>query len=128
MNDLKISLPSGTAAFEPGAEIEVDVEWSCDRPLDAVQVRLVWSTAGKGDTDIKVAKTVQIRQPDQSGSQRLMIVLPWGPYSFSGKLISILWGLELIVFPSEASTRTEITIAPGGKEVRLQSTAAEDDL
>lgn len=126
MNNLQISLPSGTTAFEPGTEIEVDVEWSCDQILDALQLRLVWSTAGKGDLDIKVAKTVQIRHPDQSGAQRLMIVLPWGPYSFSGKLISILWGLELIAFPSEASTRTEITIAPGGKEVRLQEAGANE--
>jgi len=39
--------------------------------------------------------------------------------SFSGKLISLVWALELVVLPKGASTRQEIKIGPGAKEVRL---------
>lgn len=47
--------------------------------------------------------------------------LPEAPYSFSGKLISLAWALELIAYPSKEVVRREIVLAPGGSEVRLES-------
>jgi hypothetical protein len=47
--------------------------------------------------------------------------LPESPYSFSGKLISLTWALELVAEPSKELARQEITLAPGGEAVRLES-------
>ncbi len=119
MSNLSISLPDDLSAFEPGSEVEVSLSWQLKSPPARLELRLVWSTAGKGDRDLKVVKTIQIESPDAVGEQVLAIVLPWGPYSFSGSLISLQWGLELVAFPAEQSTRLEITIAPQGREVRI---------
>jgi hypothetical protein len=47
--------------------------------------------------------------------------LPETPYSFSGRLISLLWALELVAPPSKTVGRQELVVAPGGQEVRLDS-------
>jgi hypothetical protein len=47
------------------------------------------------------------------------VQLPWGPYSFSGKLISLIWAFELIALPSEDSIRQEIVIGPDAREVQI---------
>lgn len=119
MSNLSISIPDGPATFEPGSEIEVDLSWNLNGDPDRLEFRLVWNTEGKGDTDLKVAKSITIDAPSQRGSKTLVIILPWGPYSFSGKLISLQWGFELIAFPSNESTREEFTLAPEGREVRI---------
>jgi hypothetical protein len=51
--------------------------------------------------------------------------LPEAPYSFSGKLISLVWALELVLEPSKEVTRREIIVAPGGQEVHLDSVASQ---
>jgi hypothetical protein len=50
--------------------------------------------------------------------------LPDSPYSFSGKLVSLAWAIEAVAQPGERSARAEIVIAPGGKEVRLETANA----
>ena len=90
-----------------------------DEPPEAVKLRLVWSTRGKGESNLGVAETVRFENPTASESRRCTLQLPNAPYSFSGKLISLIWSIELEAEPSEESVQTEITIAPGGVEVVL---------
>lgn len=116
MSDLQIELPYNEG-FEPGTEISVRVRWKMDRPVTRLEARLVWNTSGKGDRDLKVVKTVRIDTNSTSGDQDVTLTLPWGPYSFSGKLISIIWAVELVVFPDEDSVRQEFVMGPAGREV-----------
>jgi hypothetical protein len=52
-------------------------------------------------------------------NREFQIVLPDGPYSFSGKLISLVWCLELVVEPGSLCERKEIVISGSGTEVDL---------
>jgi hypothetical protein len=119
MSRLGIETADGRSVFEPGAEIDVFLEWDLEDEPEAVELRLVWNTAGKGETDLEVARSERFEWPARNGSRRTTITLPRNPYSFSGKLISLIWALELVAFPGEVSTRKEITIAPGGREVLI---------
>lgn len=119
MNSLAIQTCDGRTTFDPAETIAVDVIWELNDEPEALEIRLVWNTSGKGDTDIGVEKTMPLDAPGLSGSRRLDVELPAAPYSFSGKLVSLIWALELVVKPSEESCRTEITIAPGQREVLL---------
>ena len=127
MSNLHIDTAEQQTAFEPGAEIEVYLEWDLDEPAEAVELRLVWNTSGKGTTDVAVVKTVRFDGPSQQESRRTTLTLPLSPYSFSGTLVSLIWALELVALPSGESARTEITIGPGGEEVVLSAAAAEGD-
>lgn len=120
MNKLELTFPQELTSFDPGAEIAVNAAWDLDAPPDKIEARLVWHTSGKGDRDLKVVKAVTIESPPARDQQLITFSLPWGPYSFSGKLISLIWGIELVSFPDEDSTRKEISVAPQGREVVLR--------
>jgi hypothetical protein len=122
---LWLEVVDGRMSFAPGEEVELRAAWDLKRAPDTVEIRMVWHTAGKGDRDMAVAKTIAIDSPAAIGDQRLAVILPLGPYSFSGKLISLLWGLELVTLPDEQSTRIEVTIAPNAREVLIG--VAKDD-
>ena len=119
MSPLAIQTCDGRTAFDPAETITVEVQWDLAAEPEALEVRLVWNTSGKGDTDIGVEQTISIDAPGLSGSRQLDVDLPAAPYSFSGKLVSLIWALELVARPSDESCRTEITIAPGQREVLL---------
>ena len=119
MSNLTVRLTSQNPILVPGAEMEVDLEWDLDHPAENLELRLVWNTSGKGDQDMKVAKTYHLASPGRTGSQRMSIVLPWGPYSFSGRLISLGWAFELVSLPDEESVREPFVLAPHGHEALL---------
>ncbi len=123
MNTLQIDMTGDRTSFEPGEEVELTLSWELDEAPDSVELRLVWSTSGKGVTDLAVVQTVPFEFPSPRETRRTSIVLPASPYSFSGTLVSLLWAFELIAFPGEDSTRREIVVAPEGKEVRLRAVA-----
>ncbi len=116
---LSITTPGDLTAFDPGSEIELYIGWEFENDPSSIEVRLVWSTSGKGDQDLKVVQKIVLESPPNREERPVLIALPWGPYSFSGKLISLVWGIELIAFPSKESIRKTIVIAPQGKEILL---------
>jgi hypothetical protein len=126
MSDLRISLRQDRTAFEPGEELNGAVLWKLDEPPHAVELRLFWFTRGKGTEDTGVVKTVRFDQPLPQETRSFGFRLPAAPYSFSGKLISLVWALELVAEPSRETARLQITVAPGGQEVRLDSIPTSD--
>ena len=104
-------------AFEPGEEIAVQLGWDFSTAPESVELRVVWNTSGKGTQDVGVASVTPFEFPKAHETRRTTVSLPEQPYSFSGKLISIVWALELVALPDEQSTREEVTIGPGAKEV-----------
>ena len=121
MSDLKIQLAAGRMAFDPGEELTGTAAWKLDKPPRSVELRLLWFTRGQGEEDACVVETVRFDHPIQDDSRPFRFRLPDGPYSFSGKLFSLVWALELVVEPSKENARQEITIAPGAKTVQLDS-------
>ncbi|MCA9025429.1 MAG: hypothetical protein KDA86_09480 [Planctomycetaceae bacterium] len=121
MNRLEIEFPRERNTFEPGEEIDLTVSWELEEAPERIELRLVWNTSGKGTTDLEIVQAVPFEFPSPFETRQTRMTLPGSPYSFSGKLITLQWGLELIAFPSEESTRREIVIAPSGTEVRLKS-------
>lgn len=114
----------GKTAFEPGTELQARLQWDLPSAPDDLQLRLVWNTTGKGTRDLEVVQTHTIRGAAAAGYEDFSLSLPHEPYSFSGSLISLIWALELIAFPSRESTRTEITIGPGAREILLRPIAS----
>ncbi len=124
---LEILLPENRSAFEVGELIEVTVSWSLDSPADSVELRLLWNTVGKGDRNLSVEKSWKYDQPMMSDEVTETIRLPEAPYSFSGKLVSLVWAFELIALPGGDSIRREIVISPDAQEIFLHSQRYEDE-
>lgn len=120
MNAIRIDL-EGTSAREPGDEIRGTVHWTLSVPPTSIQTRLFWYTEGKGDRDLSVAQESSTETTAASGSTSFTFRLPAGPYSFSGKLISLIWAIEAIAAPSGETARVELTIGPDGREARIDT-------
>lgn len=123
MNDIRIDL-EGPPAREPGDEIQGTVHWTLSAPPTSIQTRLFWYTEGKGDRDLSVVNESSVDASAPSGSAPFTFRLPAGPYSFSGKLISLIWAIEAVAEPGEETARVELTVGPGGREARIDTSEA----
>jgi hypothetical protein len=121
MERITLETEGGREAYEPGAELRGRVSWELESPAQRVEVRLFWYTRGKGTTDVRVVKVQRFDVVGLRGQHDFRFVLPEEPYSFSGKLISLVWALEALAEPGDRSVRMDLVVAPEGKEVQLQS-------
>ena len=121
---LQLGLRENCTAFSPGEELTGAALWELAEPPQLAEVRLVWSTKGKGTEDAAVAATVAFETPLAGDTRPFSLRLPAAPYSFSGKLISLVWAVELVLQPGNLCERVEIVVAPGGREVLLPRDAA----
>lgn len=121
MSDLRIQTPEDRTAYSPGDELAGAVYWKLSAPPQALELRLFWFTRGKGTEDAAVLDTLRFDSPQAEEARPFRLVLPEAPYSFSGKLISLVWALELVALPSREVARLELVVAPGGREVLLET-------
>jgi hypothetical protein len=119
MSTLAVGTFGNQTRFEPGAEIRGKILWILDREPASVEVRLFWYTEGKGTQDVEVVEVACFEKPGVRGEKEFNFQLPRGPYGFSGKLISLLWALEVLALPSKESHRLDLTVGPGGNEILL---------
>lgn len=104
------------SVYQPGEAIKGTVTWTSEKSAKTAELRLFWHTRGKGDRDAETAGTVVFELPQPSDSREFLFRAPDFPPSFSGKLISLLWGLELVLEPG-GTEAVELVIAPGGQEL-----------
>ncbi len=116
---LEVRIEGGRTGFAPGERVRGHVEWHEDAPPEAIEVRLLWHTEGRGDKDVGVARTQRIEAPSASGSSRFDLECPQGPHSFSGRLISLRWAVEATAIPQKTTARAELVLAPEGEELDL---------
>jgi len=123
MNQLRLGLRENRTAFAPGETLAGAADWTCDQPPTSAEVRLCWLTQGKGTEDAEIVETVTFDSPKATDLRPFSFVAPEAPYSFSGKLISLLWAVELVLEPGEVCERVEIVIAPDGREVLIHGSS-----
>ena len=104
--------------FAPGEAIRGIVSWHNAGDVRKAEVRLFWQTRGKGSTDVGVAAAETLELPGPSDERTFSFPAPQAPPSFSGRLVSLVWGVELIVEPGGSASR-DIVIAPGRMEILL---------
>jgi hypothetical protein len=115
---IKIELNNPSFVFQPGQPIKGTVSWS-DLSETKLEVRLIWYTIGKGDRDVACVDVKHVEQPGPSGSSEFSIVAPHRPVSFSGKLMSLIWAIEVVTFPNKEAKQAELTISRSDKEILL---------
>lgn len=119
MSSLQVELADGRTSFRPGEAVEGVAFWELDAPPRTVDVRLFWRTQGKGTVDLEIVEALPLAAGNPRDRRPFRFLLPPGPYSVSGTLVSIVWGVELVTEPSGESASVEITVSPTGGEIRL---------
>lgn len=121
MSPLNIEIQDNQGVFEPGEIIQGRVSWHGEKQPKKAQLRLFWHTQGKGTEDLEVVQEISFDSPKQQDNRAFTMTLPMTPYSFSGKLISLIWGLELVVRGHKGAFSKEFVISPFGHEIIIQN-------
>jgi hypothetical protein len=121
MSLIQVQIRDGYTSFRPGDVVEGTVLWQLEPGPTEVEARLFWYTQGKGDQDVGIVETLPYTNPAPTDRRQFRFRLPAGPYSFSGKLISLEWAIEVVAQPGDVAGRAEITVSPTGDEIRLSS-------
>jgi hypothetical protein len=119
MRFIQITLENDTKSYSPGTPISGTVRWELEASAKSIEVRLFFYTAGKGTSDVQIVESIPIETPSLSGSHEFQWQLPQSPYSFSGKLISLIWSVEVVLLPSGDAESCEFQMSPTGKEILL---------
>lgn len=116
---IEIRIRDDRRAFRPGETVTGEATWALDRPPQSVELRLFWFTRGRGTGDVDIVKIVNFESPHQHDSRRFEVLLPESPHSFSGKLISLTWAIEVVAKPGETAARNEFVVSPSLAEIVL---------
>jgi len=119
MNELRLELADGKDRFSPLATLAGKAHWTLDRPPKSVEVRLYWRTEGKGIEDVETVSAVTFDRPEIREVRDFRFPLPAGPCSFTGHLVSLRWGLELVALPQKEAARVEFALGPEGRTLVL---------
>lgn len=120
---LVIQLRDNQTAFAPNERISGQVSWQLETAPKSAELRLVWGTSGRGNRDFSVVETIPFPNPQAAESRPFTFTAPNGPYSFSGKLITLTWGVEFAIEPGNELVGQEIIIAPEGRAITLPESA-----
>lgn len=119
MSSIQIEIRDGVTAFRPGDEVAGTVRWQLDRPPRSLEVRLFWYAAGAGERDVVVVAVLPLADPAAEDHRPFRFQLPVGPFSFSGKVVSLTWAVEAVAEPGDQTGRVEIVVSPTGREILL---------
>jgi hypothetical protein len=113
-----ITISSEKNEYQPGEEIRGVVKWN-GFESDRLEIRLIWFTEGKGTSDSHIFATRSVEKASPNGEAGFSFAAPHRPYSFSGKLISLTWTIEVLFYPGKNTERHDLVVAPTGAEVLL---------
>jgi hypothetical protein len=116
MSELNIHLNSDTDAFTPGQTMEGTISWKLDEEPQKLTLALHWYTESRAIKQSGMADSIEFERPGDKGSKDFSFVIPQGPYSFNGRLLSLNWVLELATSPPSIDlARQPINVSPTGR-------------
>lgn len=125
MAELSIKTELNNLAYTPGETLRGEVAWTIDlvKNSEGGEIRLFYYTSGKGSQDVEIVSTVAVPARQSTGKHKFEFHLPETPYSFSGKLVSLIWALEFQMLESDETKRLEFILSPDGEEIDLYAHA-----
>src|ERR1044072_6253269 len=105
---IRLGLRDNRTTYLPGEVVEGAVLWEFDEAPRQVQLHLAWGTRGKGTEDVAIVETVTFENPKPGDTRTFQMRLPEGPYSLDGRLIAIIWALELVAEPMKETAEMEL--------------------
>ncbi|MCA9424146.1 MAG: hypothetical protein KC964_17930 [Candidatus Omnitrophica bacterium] len=115
---IRIELPQAEIAQAPGSTLDLDLSWDDLGHTDEILINLFWtvkSPTSGGGAEGAVERSETLTGIGPSGSRKVTIDLPTGPYSYEGKSFSIQWGVEAIAQPSLECDRKKFVLASAAR-------------
>ncbi|MGC4030703.1 MAG: hypothetical protein QM754_02990 [Tepidisphaeraceae bacterium] len=104
--------------------VRATAAWELDRVPKRIEVRLYYTTQGKGTTDTVVVASEKNESPQAGGRWDVSLTIPAdAPSTYDGRLLSIRWGVEAVTDKSKEFADATFTVSPTGQTLRPQSLA-----
>ena len=91
----QILIECPTTGVRPGDTIAGEALWDLEEDPRSITVSMGWWTEGKGTRDERILESKEIENAGRIGKDAFRFQIPDGPLSFSGKLISLDWAIEV---------------------------------
>lgn len=114
--------------YFPGDTLQGEILWDLAQDSEEVILSLGWWTSGVGTKDESILDYKSWENPPRIGKERFSFTLPPGPFSFSGRLISLEWGLELSAKKSSGKTLQTFILSPSGQELDFSDRKYESQI
>jgi hypothetical protein len=121
MNKLTIELDKQEGGYLPREEVRGTAGWMLDKSAAALELRLFWFSEGHGTQDVSIVDTQRFDHPAPSDQKTFRFRLPAEPYSFTGKLFTVQWALELVTLPGGQSEKHPFILSPTGEAKRFKN-------
>ena len=109
MADIGIEVDGNRLSYRPGERLSGRVTWTSSA---SARLELLWTTRGRGDADTQVIASLSWTGDAASPqSQPFALDLPAAPWSFSGKLVTLIWRLRLVL-EGGLETAADIVVSP----------------
>jgi len=131
---IRIQFDSASAHYQPGERLtgRYQIENMQIRSARAVELSILWYTAGKGEEDIAVhhferhvdeaTRPLDLRVP-----HRFSTVLPASPLSYDGIIVKVCWCVRVRVFLSQGQEIVSETPFRFGNVPAATIIATDDD-
>lgn len=127
MTDMVLQLDRNPPCYAPGELITGRVKWQLSPDDNKIEIRLFWHTTGIGSLDTETLEVVTFEGVRQEDEKAFELLAPVAPHSFSGQLVSLMWSIECISFPSERTESIDLVISPTREELKIQTDQPEED-
>tara|TARA_R100000027_G_scaffold67028_3_gene64319 strand:- start:38667 stop:39107 length:441 start_codon:yes stop_codon:yes gene_type:complete len=107
--------------LQPGGILRGEILWDLEKNPDSLYLSFGWWTSGRGDRDEYIVGDKELSRPTAIGKEAFSFQIPHKVVpSFSGKLISVEWGLQLSVIGVRVDDLIEpITVSPTMEEIDI---------
>lgn len=111
--------------FAPGELLVFTVSRGAAAAPGPLAVQLGWFTEGRGTRDAAVVWSMPLPDLAPGADRAFEVRLPEAPWSFSGKLVSVAWRLEVLDAKRRPLAAAPLIVAPHGAVVALSSLEKE---
>jgi len=119
MNSMQLNIPGEKASYLPGDAVRVEAAWNLDAEPRAVNLRLFWYTQGKGTTDSVIVAEEAYVGPLASGKWNTSLAIPPDAISsYTGRLLSVIWAVEIVAEKKLGFARREIVVSTTGAAIQ----------
>ena len=121
---IRLILNSPTANYQPQEPLtgRYSVEGSGPWLARAVELSVLWYTAGQGEEDMAIHHFERLvddsaRPLDLRAPRRFSTILPASPFSYDGRIVKVCWCVRLRLFlPHGQETLSEVPFHLGNTE------------
>ena len=109
--------------LKPFETLEGSVSWNLEKPPKDLELRIFWHTRGRGTEESGTHFTLPLGEQTR-GEKTFSCTLPGSPWSVDGRLISIIWAVELVEKRAGSLALEEFALAPEGRALVLDAVEA----